>query len=67
MSRKKLTRRQLKKAQAKTVGKSPVWLKTVQIAKPFRHPRVKGTFGAASEVVSIDPATGLPRDTEALA
>jgi|GEM_PF-1277622 len=52
-------RKSLKAIRAKSVGRSPAWLKTVAIAKPCRTP-VRGTFGAASEVVRIDPETGLP-------
>ena len=55
-------RAKLVKQRAKAVGRAPAWLKTVQIAKaPCRTP-TRGTFGAASAVVRIDPATGLPRD-----
>lgn len=46
----------------KAVGRAPTWLRTAAIAKPAGKPRVKGTFGAASAGVSIDPATGLPRE-----
>jgi hypothetical protein len=38
-----------KRRIAKAVGKSPNWLRTVQIAKPTRA-RLSGTFGPASEV-----------------
>lgn len=48
------------KARKKAVRAAPAYLKTVMIAKPRATPRVKGTFGAASEVVRIDPKTGLP-------
>jgi len=47
---------------AKVAGKSPTWLRTVQIAKPCGPKPVSGTFGAASPVVRIDPSTGLPLD-----
>lgn len=57
MSRK--TRKQLRRAQTKTVGRSPTWLKTAQIAKGSK-PRERGTFGAASPVVVIDPKTMEP-------
>lgn len=52
-------RKKTKRLQAKTVGRSPVWLKTVAIAKGGRS-TVAGTFGAASPVVRIDPHTGKP-------
>lgn len=48
------------KRLAKSVGKSPAWLKTVIIAKPGLVGAARGTFGPASEVVRIDPKTGLP-------
>lgn len=48
------------KARKRAVGAAPAYLKTVMIAKPRSKPRVKGTFGAASEVVRIDPETGQP-------
>ena len=57
MSRK--TRKQLRRAQTKTVGRSPTWLKTVQIAKGSKT-RERGTFGAASPVVVIDPKAMEP-------
>jgi len=47
------------KARKKVIGRSPTWLRTVQIAKGGHH-REPGTFGPASEAVWIDPATGLP-------
>lgn len=39
----------------KAVGRSPKWLKTVIIAKTRQRARIKGTFGAASECVSVKP------------
>lgn len=57
MSRK--TRKQIGAVRAKAVGRAPAWLKTVQIAKGAR-PRERGTFGAASPVVLIDPETMEP-------
>jgi len=57
MSRK--TRKQIRAVQVKSVGRAPAWLKTVQIAKGSR-PRDRGTFGAASPVVVIDPKTMEP-------
>lgn len=53
-------RKRQAKSRAKAVGRAPVWLKTVQIAKPARRAPVRGTFGAASPVVRIDPETGHP-------
>ena len=50
----KRTRKQIAKAQAKNVGRAPVWLKTVAIAKPQRRRPISGTFGVASPCVSID-------------
>lgn len=44
----------------KAVGAAPVWLKTVLISVPQRPKPIRGTFGAASEVVRIDPETGRP-------
>lgn len=58
--KRKKTKIQIRKAQEKFVGRSPVWLKTVAIAKMPHRPRVQGTFGAASDVVRIDPHTGEP-------
>lgn len=49
------------RARKKAIGNAPKWLKTVQISKTPRK-AVSGTFGAASPVVSIDPATGLPKE-----
>ncbi len=49
----------------KTVGRAPVWLKTAAISIPQGPPPIRGTFGAASAVVHIDPKTGQPRESEA--
>lgn len=57
-------RAKLVKQRAKAVGRAPKWLKTVQIAKAPRPAALRGSFGAASAVVRIDPATGLPREEE---
>lgn len=48
------------KARKRAVAAMPNYLRTVAISKPG-HFRMPGTFGAASEVVHIDPATGRPR------
>lgn len=47
-------------ARRKAVGRAPNYLKTVMISLPPKEARVRGSFGAASAVVRIDPATGLP-------
>lgn len=57
MSRK--TRKQIGAVRAKAVGRAPAWLKTIQLAKGSRL-RERGTFGAASPVVVIDPKTMEP-------
>ena len=51
-----------KRRLAKAVGRSPAWLKTVAVALPRRSQSVRGSFGPASLVISIDPQTGLPRE-----
>lgn len=53
--------KQQRKRRAKAVAKSPRWLQAVQIAKPAPR-RVRGSFGPASEVTRIDPATYKPGD-----
>lgn len=50
------SKRSRKRMQAKNIGKSPVWLKTVAISKRGWGPKITGTFGAASEVRQIDPS-----------
>ena len=53
-----------KRRMQKAVGKSPKWLATAVIGDrvgSLKRP-VRGSFGAVSEVVWIDPQTGLPRD-----
>ena len=49
------------RSRRKAVGRAPVWLKTAAIAASQGSKPVRGTFGAASPVISIDPKTGLPR------
>lgn len=49
------------RARKRSILAAPKWLKTVQIAKGA-YDREPGTFGPASEVVRIDPATGKPID-----
>lgn len=53
-----------KRRMKKAVGKSPKWLATAVIGDRVgaRKRPIRGSFGAASEVVRIDPKTGLPRD-----
>jgi hypothetical protein len=56
--------KQAKRQMQKAVKGSPAWLATAIIgtrAGAQRKP-IRGSFGAASAVVSIDPKTGLPRD-----
>jgi hypothetical protein len=53
------------KNRRKAVGRAPVWLKTAAISIPQGPKPIRGTFGAASPVVSIDPKTGLPREGQA--
>lgn len=47
------------RARKRAVARAPVWLRTAVIAKPARR-SIRGTFGAASPAVRIDPQTGLP-------
>lgn len=51
-----------KKRLSKAAARSPAWLRTAQIAKPGRPNPVRGSFGAASPVVHIDPTTMQPRE-----
>lgn len=56
--------KKLERIRRKAVGRAPVWLKTAAIAKRPGPAPVRGTFGAASPAVSIDPATGAPRNPD---
>jgi hypothetical protein len=54
-----------KRRLAAAVKKAPVWLQVAAIGERVGRPdRIRGTFGAASPVVRIDPKTGLPIDVE---
>lgn len=55
----------LQRIRSKSVGRAPTWLKTVAIAKPHGPKPHRGSFGAASPCVTIDPKTGLPREEKA--
>lgn len=53
-----------KRRMQKAVGKAPKWLATAVIGDRVgtKKKPLRGSFGAASEVVRIDPKTGLPRE-----
>ena len=53
-----------KRRMQKAVGKAPKWLATAVIGNRVGTQKhsLRGSFGAASEVVRIDPKTGQPRD-----
>lgn len=46
-----------RKRLGKAAAGSPAWLRAVQISKRPRRAPIKGTFGPASDVRHIDPAT----------
>lgn len=54
-----------KKAKRRMIAatkRAPVWMQTAIIGERVGRPApIRGSFGAASPVVSIDPQTGLPR------
>lgn len=55
-----------KKAKRRMVAAmkgAPVWAQSAIIGERVGRPNpIRGSFGAASPVVSIDPQTGLPRE-----
>lgn len=52
-----------KKRMAKAIAGKPIWQQNAAISLQGRAKvRERGRFGAASPVVHIDPATGLPRE-----
>lgn len=44
-----------RKRLGKAAARAPNWLRTVQISKAPRRPRLGGSFGPASEVKHIRP------------